>query len=1097
MKRVVLSVVLMSLLVSGVALGRNRPVIDFGDDYAWQGGLPVYRAENPILLHKNSSAGKCPVDVDGDGQTDDDSVAYYAFSLDESLNPRGDSYDDTGNNARFYGGLVSFFANKAPRWSEGGINIDHEGRDDFNLHSYATEGGDIGLQTFGLWLWQKEDFLNGGDQCPVRFDDESRLAVYISRYFKGYDHARFVVRDGEQFYISEKTFGGTHTLHMVRPNETRWAVYNPREPFYIGFEPEEAEFKEHRFSDVTAAGWWVTKPEVSPGALWLKWYAYGMDAVVDAPEGWGAPPEGPVSYALWKTVLERATRNQYALHSGYAFANDGSPGRLNGQYSPVAPVLEISLLDAMAWCNALSEQQGLTPCYYEDAEMQYVMRRSIRRNANEDPPMPTVPVLNKKADGYAVSDFSKNGFSVKQGGDSSVSPADGSKMIPGLEQTADLPEMLPVPAGSYNRSDEAVVTLSAFFVSKTEISYEQWLTIKRWAEEQGYRFDHAGLPGSMGHDLAVHAANEPVTEIGQLDAMVWCNALSEYEGRTPCYYEDAAKTKVLRTVSPLRFEQVNSFLVDEPQVGHRPNATVSADTPHLKWEADGYRLPTHDEWEYAARGGSSAPFPWGDDFSQDYAWVASNSSGKTHPVGQRLPNGFGLHDVIGNVYEWVWGGVPDYYDADDPRGDGRMIPRGASFRTGAGNQGWTDLRRVSNRPSPALGRLFAGAAYPEIGFRIVRCDAGVHPAGVPPIVPRVVFDIQPENIDPLQGRAWRGNAARTGEFDAQPPVSKPSVRWKLQTGGPVKASPVVVDGRVYVGSDGGEFYALDAKTGTAIWSFRDGGPVRPSALVVSGTVFVACQKGLYALDAQTGVEKWHLSGGNDFELSPVAAGGLVFWQQPWQPLMGVDMKTGEVRWKHRDGRGVGRYTSSPAILGTTIAWCNGSPGSTAADLRTERQKWRYDAAADSHVYTPALRDGRMVAVGKDGVVELDIETGNPVWSFVQPEWDNRHPKFSSPAVDAERVYIGHKDGYVYAINRADGSGAWKYLTGGQVYSSPAVASGQVVIGGMDGMIRGLNSTTGDLLWEFEVGAPIDSSPALYEGMVLVGSDDGFVYCLEE
>lgn len=1094
MKNFLVCMVLVSVAVPGRAPAEkhNRPVIDFGDDYAWQGGLPVYRGEGPVQLFKDGWQGPCPIDVDGDGQTDDDSVAYYPFSMDDPLNPRGAHYNDLGNNARFYGGLVSFFANKPPRWSEGGINIDHEGRDDFNLHSYATEGGDIGLQTFGLWLWQKEDFLNGGDQYPVRFDDKSRLAVYISRYWKGYDHARFVVRDGDQFYISEKKFGGRQTLHWIHPLQTRWAPYEPRAPYHIGFDAAEAAFSAREFTDITAAGWWVAKPEVSPGALWLKWYAYGMDAVVDAPEGFGAPEETPVSYELWRNVFERAARNQYALHSGYAFANDGSPGQQGGAYSPEKPVSDITLLDAAVWCNALSEQQGLTPCYYEDAALQYVLRRSIRRNVKEDPPLPETPFLNKTADGYAVSDFSDDGFVVKPGGQSSVRLSGLAERIPGPAQEADRPEMVPVPTGAYGRFDEAEVTISPLFVSKTEITYAQWLTIKRWAEERGYRFDHAGLPGSIGRDLKSHTAAEPVTQIGQLDAIVWCNALSEYEGRTPCYYEDAAKTKVLRTVSPLRFDQVNRFLVEDPQTGERPHATVLADLPHIQWEADGYRLPTNDEWEYAARGGSQSLYPWGEEFSPAHAWAFTNSSGQTQPVGQLQPNGFGLHDVIGNVYEWVWGGEADYYDADNPRGDGRIIARGGSFRSGETEADSDDLH-VAYRPRPALGRLFAGTAYPEIGFRVVRCEAGTHPAETPPIVPRVVLDVQPQDVDPLQGRAWRGNLARTGEFEGTPP-EEATLRWRFETGGPVQSSPVIADGRVFVGSDDGHFYTLDAASGERLWTLDGGGPVRGSALVLDQTVWIACPRGLYALDVASGDVQLHLpKGGKD--LSPAAAGGLVFWQRPWQPLMGLDIKTGAVRWKHRDGRGVGGGISSPAISGTTLAWCNGSPGTTVADLRTERREWRYNASADSHVYTPALRDGHIIVVGQEGVSELDLKSGKILWSYIQPEWDDRHPKFSSPAVDAQRVYIGHKDGNLYALNRPDGSEAWVYSAGEQIYSSPALAGEQVIFGCLDGVVRSLNRNTGELLWEFETGGPIESSPAVAGETVYVGSDDGAVYAI--
>lgn len=1088
------------LLTAAVFAGRspagevNRPVIDFGDDYAWHGGLPLYRGHGPVQLFKDGWEGPCPVDVDGDGSTEDDSVAFYPFSLDQPLNPVGASYNDRGNNARFYGGLVSFFANKKPRWSEGGINIDHEGRDDFNLHSYATEGGDIGLQTFGLWLWQKEDFLNGGDQYPVRFNADSRLAVYISRYWKGYEEARFVVRDGGRFYISEHSFGGRQTLHWIHPLQTRWASYDPRAPYHIGFDAAEAEFASREFTDITAAGWWVAKPEVSPGALWLKWYAFGMDAVVDAPEETYRLPEEPVSYARWRRVFDRAARNQYALHPGYAFGQDGEPRPDgSGRFDPALPVAGITALDAAVWCNALSEQQGRTPRYYEDADHRYVLRRSIRRDDSE-PPLPDRPFVKKDADGAAVSALSADGFVPAFGNKAAAFSKPWKTAVPSPPppEPIQTPPLTAVPGGSYLRADEADVAIAPFEISETEITYTQWRGIRAWAEARGYRFDHPGVPGSLNRDLQPHRGTEPVADISQHDAMVWCNALSEYEGRTPVYYEDEQKSVVLRRASPLRFNQINRFRTDALRTGERPLATVSAPVPHLKWEADGYRLPTHDEWEYAARAGSQHAFPWGAERSDAHAWTARNANDRTHPAGKLKPNAFGLHDVIGNVYEWVWGGKSDYYDADNPRGDGTVTARGGSFRSGSTERDARELQ-LDRRPAHPLGRLFAGAAYPEIGFRVLRCAAGTHPAEAPPLKERVVLDVQPQDVDPLQGRAWRGNLARTGEFEGTPPGDA-ALRWRVETGGPVQSSPVVADGRVFVGSDDGRFYALDADSGERLWSLDGGGPVRGSALVLDRTVWIACPKGLFALDAETGAVRMHLpEGGKD--LSPAAAGGLVFWQRPWRPLLGIDTETGEVQWKHRDWRGVGGGISSPALSGTTIAWCNGSPGTSVANLRTERLLWRYNGAADSHVYTPAIRDGGLIVVGQHGVSEADLQTGELRWSFRQPAWDNRHPKFSSPAVDADRVYVGHKDGHLYAINRSDGTEAWRFKTGGQVYSSPALAADQVVVGSADGMVYSLDRADGAVRWRFETGGPVVSSPAVAGQTVYVGSDDGTLYAI--
>jgi len=133
-----------------------------------------------------------------------------------------------------------------------------------------------------------------------------------------------------------------------------------------------------------------------------------------------------------------------------------------------------------------------------------------------------------------------------------------------------------------------------------------------------------------------------------------------------------------------------------------------------------YRLPSEAEWEYAARAGSTGDYSFGSDPSQlgQHGWFQENSGRQTRPVGEKLANAFGLHDVHGNVWEWVQDCYNDSY-AGAPL-DGSAWERGNCSRRLLRGGSWDDTVLYAR----ASGRYWNGASirYNYVGFRVARTD---------------------------------------------------------------------------------------------------------------------------------------------------------------------------------------------------------------------------------------------------------------------------------------------------------------------------------------------------------------------------------------
>ena len=341
---------------------------------------------------------------------------------------------------------------------------------------------------------------------------------------------------------------------------------------------------------------------------------------------------------------------------------------------------------------------------------------------------------------------------------------------------------------------------------------------------------------------------------------------------------------------------------------------------------------------------------------------------------------------------------------------------------------------------------------------------------------------------------FRGDACLTGVAKGSLPENL-ALLWSFPTGDTVKSSPVVGAGRVYIGSGNGKVYALSLATGSKLWEYDTTDAVEAPPLLVNNSIYIGSLKGvLFALAADTGAVRWQYETGGKIAGSAnwVSAGpgpGTWILIGSYDNMMHcVDAATGKPVWTYETK---GYINGSPAVADGTIVF--GGCDSLVHVVSARNGQMLAEISAGAYVAgSAALARGRAY-LGNYGnqLVCVDLTAKKQIWEYGQK--DNGSPFFASPAVGADRVVDGSRDGYLHCVGRQDGQRLWTFKTRGDVDSSPVICGDKVVVGSNDGRLYVLRLADGKLIWTYEVGAPISGSPAVAGGRVIIGAEDGRVY----
>ena len=360
---------------------------------------------------------------------------------------------------------------------------------------------------------------------------------------------------------------------------------------------------------------------------------------------------------------------------------------------------------------------------------------------------------------------------------------------------------------------------------------------------------------------------------------------------------------------------------------------------------------------------------------------------------------------------------------------------------------------------------------------------------------------------------FRGSADHNRNYNSGVIGPFNEVSWKFDADAPIRSTVAAAEDGIYFGSSRGVFYCLGKSTGKINWIFKPGYAINSSAAYHNGNVFFSDNKQrLFSLNGSTGKMNWKTALGisksydwafDYFYSSPTVINGQILIGSKDGGVYNVNEQTGKVNWKFK-AQGVVR--STPAVADNTVFVGDTEGNLFAIDLRSGKQEWCFKTEGHSLqnekfgfdrraiIAAPVVIGNKVIVGGRDGFLYAVDKAKGQQFCRMDHEvsW-----VISAVAVKDTFVVTGTSDGhFVQAINLNTGKQIWKFHTINVVWSSPIIDGNKVYVGSHEGVLYCLDLKTGEKIDGFQTGGIIFSSPVIAGNVLLVGSDDGFLYALK-